>query len=94
MQSNWLQAFLNLTEESEFPQACGLNRIIKVIIVHDLHQKKSAEHWINVFAKSKENYFGGIFGYYPQNEISSQKSERSYEPFWRKPVLPTDLLTC
>ena len=39
LQSDWLTAFLHLTWETDFPQACGFNRIIKVIMVHNLRPK-------------------------------------------------------
>ena len=36
--------------------------------------KKSTQQTLFCFAKCKKPYFCGVFGYYPQNEIFSQKS--------------------
>ena len=39
MLSDRPRAFLHLTREPDFSQTCGFNRIIKVIMVHDLNPK-------------------------------------------------------
>ena len=106
MQSDWLSAFLHLNWEPDFSQTCGFNRIIKVIIVHDLNPKKST-HFFFFFLQNPKN---PIFGHYPQNEIFSQKCSSvsflclRYPNFMRnfrkilwavleKPHLLTDILT-
>ena len=61
LQSDWPRAFLYLIREPDFSETCGFNRIIKVIMVHDLN------------AKSKKPYFWGVFGHYPRNGIFFQK---------------------
>ena len=43
---------------------CGFNRIIKVIIVHDLDPKNLHRKWF---------FLLGVFGHYLQNDIFSQK---------------------
>ena len=76
LQPDWPRAFLHITREPDFSQTCGFNRIIKVIMVHDLNPKNlhingSMDYF---FAKSKNPCFLGVLGYYPQNEIFSKKS--------------------
>ena len=39
LQSDWLQALFFLTREPDFSQPCHFNRIIKVIMAHDLNSK-------------------------------------------------------
>ena len=39
LQSDWSRAFLHLTQEPDFSQKYGFNRIIKVFTVHDLYSK-------------------------------------------------------
>ena len=39
LQSDWTRAFFHLPREPDFFQTCGFNRIIKVIVVHDLNAK-------------------------------------------------------
>ena len=60
---------MHLTQEPDFSQTYGFNRIIKVIMVHDLNSKQSIHHSTTFFAKSKKPYFWGLLGQYPQNEI-------------------------
>ena len=65
----WLGVgILHLTQEPDFSKTSGLNRIINVIMVHDL-DKKNLHIKRLFFAKSK----WGIFGHYAQNKIFSQK---------------------
>ena len=39
MQSDWPRGFLHLTQEQDFSQTRGFNKMIKVIMVHDLNPK-------------------------------------------------------
>ena len=57
-----------------FSQTCVFNRIIKVIMVHDLNPKHLHINGLFFSAKSKKSYLWGVFGHYPQHEIFSQKS--------------------
>ena len=73
LQSDWPRAILHSTQETDFSQTWSCNRITKVIMLHNLTQKiyTSMDYFL---AKSKNPYFWGVFGHYPQNEIFSQKS--------------------
>ena len=55
----------------------GFNRIIKVIMVHDLNPQNlhinKQLFFFSFFRKSKKCYFWGVFDHYPQNEIFSPK---------------------
>ena len=66
----------------DYSLICGFNRIIKVIMVHDLKQKKSTHQWIIFLfsffvAKSKKTYFGGVFGHYLQKKFFPQNQALS-----------------
>ena len=78
LQSDWTRAFFHLTREPDFFQTCGFNRIIKVIVVHDLNAKIlhiSGVFFFFFFVKSKKTYlWRRPFGHYLKNEIFSQKS--------------------
>ena len=55
----WLAEIISaFNSRTRFFQTCGFNRIIKVVMVHDLNPK---------------NLFLGCFGHYPQNEMFCQK---------------------
>ena len=45
-----------------FSQTCSFNRIIKVIMVHDLKPKKSTHQQTTFFAKSKKPFLGVFLG--------------------------------
>ena len=59
---------------ADFLQTCGFNRIIRVVMVHDLYSKNLRITGLYFFAKSRKLNFGVVLGHYPQNEIFSQKS--------------------
>ena len=72
LQPDWPKVFLHLSQEPDFSQTCGFNRIIKVIMVHDLNLKNLHINEL-FFAKSKKNLFLGVLVHYPQIEIFPQK---------------------
>ena len=68
-----LTAFLHLTGESYFSQISGFNKIIKVIMVHDLNPNNLHINGLVFFCKIQKTLFFGIFGHYPKSEIFSKK---------------------
>ena len=82
LQSDWARAFSHLIWESDFSQSYSFNRIIKVIMVHDLNPKNLHINVQIFFYKIPKTYFQGIFGHYPQKiEIFSPKSSSiSFSP--------------
>ena len=68
-----LRPFLHITLEPDFFWTCSFNRIIKVIMVHDLNPKILHINGL-FFVRSKTPCFRYAFWHYPQNEIFSWKS--------------------
>ena len=75
LHSDWPRVFLHLTWELDFSQTCGFNKIINVIMVHDLNLKNLHINGLFLFCKIQcTQCFWVFFGHYSQNEIFSQKS--------------------
>ena len=53
MQSDWLRAFSHLTQEPDFSQTCCFNRIMKVIMVHDLNPKNLSINRLFIIPKMR-----------------------------------------
>ena len=47
---------------ADFPQTCGFNRIIRVVMVHDLNSKNLRITGLYFFCKIKKAQFWGCFG--------------------------------
>ena len=102
LQSDWPRAFLCLTQEADFSQTYSFNRIIKVIVVHDLNPKTLTFNGL-FFCKTQKTYFWGVFGQYPKNlavnflPLRHPNFMRSFRKIlWailEKTRLPTDVLT-
>ena len=106
LQSDWLRAFLHLTREPDFSQTCSFNRIIKVIMEHDLNPKNL--HINGLFSGKTLGVFLDIspkLDFFLKNLAVSflplrhpnfrEVSEKYHEPLWRKCVYlltyrPTD----
>ena len=89
----WLveSIFCILTRQPDFSQTCGFNRIIKVIMVHELNLKNLHINWL--FLRVFEHYFqkenfskkpGSISFLLLKHPSSWEVLEKSNEPFWRK----------
>lgn len=75
--SDWAREFLHLTQEPHFSQTCVFNRIINVIMMHDLNPKNLQINRLIFFLileNPKKPYFWGVLGHFAQNEIVPQKS--------------------
>ena len=62
--SDWVREFLNLTQEPHFSQTCVFNRIINVIMVHDLNPKNLQINGLilfSFFGKPKKKLISGVF---------------------------------
>ena len=55
---------MHLTQERDFSQTCGFNRIIKVIMVHDLKPKKY-KHQLFFLQNQKNHIFEVLAGIIP-----------------------------
>ena len=73
MQPDWYRAFLHLTREPNFSRIWSFNRIIMIIMVHDLNPKNLHINRL-LSVKSKRPCFLVVFGHYPQNETFPKKS--------------------
>ena len=77
LQSDWPRAFLHLTQEPDFSQTCDLNRIIKVIMVHDLNPKNLHNNGLFFLQNPKNPIFEAFLGiipkmrFFPQNPAPS-----------------------
>ena len=108
MQSDWARAFLHLTQEPDFSQTCGFNRIIKVIMLHDLNPKNLHNGFF--FCKIQKALILGCFWtLFPKWNFSQKSGSVSFLPLmhrnfmrsfrkilWAildKTCLPTDILT-
>ena len=60
LKSDWPKAFLHLSQEPDFSQTCGFNRIIKVIMVQDFNPKNLHINGI-FFCKILKSLFRGFF---------------------------------
>ena len=61
MQSDWLRAFSHLTQEPDFSQTCCFNRIMKVIMVHDLNPKNLSINRLFFFLQNLKNPIFGVY---------------------------------
>ena len=60
-----LKAFLHLIREVDFSQTFGFNKIVTVIMMHDLNPKYLHINRLIFFSKSQKPYFWGVLGHYP-----------------------------
>ena len=75
--SDWAREFLHLTQEPHFSQTCVFNKIINVIMMHDLNPKNLQINRLIFFLileNPKKPYFWGVLGHFAQNETVPQKS--------------------
>ena len=79
LQSDWLRAFLQLTQQPDFSQTCGFNRIIKIIMVHDLNPKNLHINGLFSFLQNPKNCIFGFFsGIIPKIRFFQRNVPKEY----------------
>ena len=69
LQSDWPRAYLHLTREPDFSQTCGFNRIIKVIMVHDLNPNNLHISELFFLQDPKNTILGRFLGIIPKTRF-------------------------
>ena len=68
------ESIFAFNSRTRFSQTRGLNRIIKVMMVHNIKPKNLHINGLFLFTKSKKTYFGGVFRHYPLRQFSTLKA--------------------